>query len=392
MRILVVHNHYGQYAVGGEANVMGAEVQLLQMHGHEVMKYERTNAEIENAVLFDKLNIFKQITWSQEAYEAVGKIIDKFHPDLMHVHNYWFLLTPSIFAAARDRHVATVLTLHNYRMVCPGNQLLRNNKVCELCLKGNPWRILWHRCYPDGSIAKSFLSLMLYLSTRKKSFLEPWVDAYIALTEFGKQKFIEGGMPHWKIHVKPNFMADPLNGDETGTLGHGAIFVGRISQEKGLFTLMRAWEGIDYPLMIVGDGPLIAAIKQIAPPNVQFLGQRPHEETLRLISEAAIFIFPSDWYEGFPLTLLEAMALGRAVLASDLGPRCEMLRGGKAGLLFQSGDPNDLQQKVRYLIANPAYCIELGKAARQVYLEEYTPDKNYLILMSIYKRITTNIH
>jgi glycosyltransferase involved in cell wall biosynthesis len=391
MRILTVHNHYGDYLTGGEGNVFEAESRLLEDHGHEVRRFQCTNYQIFKSNIFRQIRTFIDVSWSKHGYELISEQIKNFRPDIMHVHNYWLILTPSIFKAARDYNVPTVLTLHNYRLLCPGGQFLRNNKPCELCMNGKSWRVLWHRCYPGKSLLKSFLSLRLYRDTQKKNFLAPWLDAYICLTTFGRKKFAEGGLPKEKLYVKPNFMEDPLNGKTTSTAGYGAIFVGRISPEKGLLTLMKSWQGINYPLTIVGDGPQMSKVRQIAPSIVKFIGERPHDETLKLIRDSAFFVFPSEWYEGFPLSLLEAMALGRAAVASDFEPRREMIQSRKTGLLFQPGNPDDLRNKVQLLIADPKLCSNMGFTARQEYLQKYTPEKNYQMLMNIYERIQTKL-
>jgi len=389
MRILIVHNHYGRYAQGGEENVMNAEVKLIQEHGHEVMKYERTNAEIyEDGSLVDKIRAFHDVAWSGKSYQEIKKVIHNFKPDIMHVHNYWLVLTPSIFAAAKDCGVKTVLTLHNYRLICPGGQFLKNGKVCELCLMGNPYRILYHRCYPGRSLLKSYLSLILYLNTKHRAFLTAVVDSYIALTNFGRLKFIEAGLPGEKIFVKPNFMRDPLETmPQIAPDGEGAFFAGRLSPEKGIATLLSAWNGLDYYLGVAGDGPLLAEMKRNAPSFAVFLEWQSHDEILRRLYESKFFIFPSEGYEGFPLSLLEAMSLGKAIIASDLGPRSEMIEDGVSGLLFEAGNANDLRAKAEILIRDPALRKKLGQAARKKYLALYTPETNYQILMNIYNRL-----
>jgi glycosyltransferase involved in cell wall biosynthesis len=389
MRILIVHNHYGRFAQGGEANVMEAEARLLTEHGHDVMKYERTNAEIyEEGSLADKIRALHEVAWSEKSYLEIKKVIREFKPDIMHVHNYWLVLTPSIFAAAKECGVSTVLTLHNYRLICPGNQLLRNGKVCELCITGNPFRVLYHRCYPGRSLLKSYLSLILYLETKKKAFLADVVDSYIALTNFGRSKFIEAGLPGEKIFVKPNFMRDPMEAmPQVNLYGKGALFAGRLSPEKGIAMLLKAWDGLDYPLWIAGDGPLLAEMKRNAPASAEFIGWQPQEEIIKRLCESTFFVFPSDWYEGFSLSLLEAMALGKAIIASNLGPRREMVDDGVSGLLFEAGNPKDLRAKVELLIQDGDLRRRLGKSAREMYLENYTPEKNYRLLMNIYNQI-----
>ena len=385
MRILIVLNHYGNFATEGEAQVVQAEFELLRSHGHIVSKYEATNAEIEELTLAGKCQSLMQVGWSENGYERVRAAIDAFRPDLMHVHNYWFRLTPSVFAAAKDRGVATVLTLHNYRLACPGNQFLRRGKPCELCMDGRASRILIHRCYPGGSWLKSLLAYRLYQETRKRQFLAPLVDAYIALTEFGKQKSLAGGLPLEKLYVKPNFMFDPLNGGRPTTPKEGAIYVGRISPEKGVLGLLEAWRNIDYPLTIVGDGPQMQKTRRTAGSQVKFLGNRSHDDVLRLIEQSAFLVFPSECYEGFPLALLESMAVGRAVVASDLGARREIVRDGQTGLLYRSRDIQDLTSKVRCLISGRNLCATMGAAAREAYLAEYTPAANYQMLIRIYE-------
>lgn len=388
MKILIVHNHYGQYAVGGEATVVKAEAELLRAHGHDVFVKEVTNAEFETYTPLKKLQAFRDVAWMKSGADLVGRVLDQFRPDIMHVHNYWFLLSPSIFAEAKKRKVATALTLHNYRLVCPGNQLLRNGKVCEDCLTGNPWRVLWHRCYPGKSFLKSALSLRLYLGTRSRSFLSPWVDAYIALTEFGKRKFVEIGIPETKIYVKPNFMNDPCIEPEVNSQpGEYALFVGRISPEKGLPDLMKAWKRIDFPLRIVGDGPQMKAIRRMAPASVVFTGAVTHPEVLEQLSKSSFLVFPSNWYEGFGLTILEAMALGKAVVASDLGPRREIVRDGVTGLLYRSGDVGDLREKIRRLIDDQSLAKSLGERGRAVFLRNYGAEVNYEALFRIYNKV-----
>jgi glycosyltransferase involved in cell wall biosynthesis len=386
MRILVVVNHYGNFVTqGGEPQVVHAEVELLRSHGHIVSKYEATNAEIEELTLVGKCQSLLQVGWSKTGYERVSVAIDAFRPDLMHVHNYWFRLTPSIFAAAKERGVATALTLHNYRLACPATTFLRKGRPCELCMDGKASRILIYNCYPGGSWLKSLLAYRLYQETRKRQFLASLVDAYIALTEFGRQKVLAGGLPSEKLYVKSNFMFDPLNGETPTPPRDGAIYVGRLAPEKGVLGLLEAWRDIDYPLTIVGDGPQMLEARRAGGSQVKFLGSRSHDDVLRLIEQSAFLVFPSEWYEAFPLTLLESMAVGRAVVASDLGPRREIVTDGQTGLLYRSGDIQDLTSKVRRLISDRSLCATMGAAGREAYLAKYTPATNYQALIRIYE-------
>ncbi|MDY6913839.1 MAG: glycosyltransferase family 4 protein [Planctomycetota bacterium] len=384
MRILTVHNYYGQYAPGGEGNVFEAETRLLKAHGHQVASYTRTNAELMRLGLAGRLRLAWNSAWSRQAYRAVQAEIRRFGPDLMHVHNTWMMLSPSIFAAAKELGVATVLTAHNYRLACPTGQFLRNGRVCEDCLGKRPWRAVVHRCYRD-SILASWLVYRMSQTNRQRGTFRRDVDAIIALTGFAKEKLAAAGIPHGRIHVKPNFIEDPLEGRKPSPAGDGAVFIGRLSKEKGLSILLAAWAGIDYPLTVVGDGPLRQELEAAAPPNVRFLGWVDRKDVLGLVAQAGFAVLPSQWYEGFPCTLVECMAMGRAVVASRLGAMAEIVADGRTGLLFEPGDPGDLRAKVESLIHQDGSAERMGHQARKDYLENYTAEKNYETLMSIYR-------
>lgn len=391
MRVLTIHNYPGNYATGGEGNVFEAEADLLRSHNHDVYQYKCTNSEILQESLFKRIKAFLEAPWSQYGYRVIREEIDKTSPDIMHVHNFFFILSPSIFRAARDAGIPVVATLHNYRLISPCSQLLRNGKVCEVCLNKNPWRILVHRCY-HHSLIGNILRYRIYYSGKKKYGWLNDIDSFISLTEFGKSKYIEGGLPKDRIYVKPNFIYDPMQKKEPFDSGYGAVFVGRVSTEKGIKTLLEAWRGVDYPLTIVGDGPQMAEVKEMASGNVEFVGMKTHTEAMQYIKNAAFIIFPSEWYEGFPLTILESMASGKTILASDLGPRSEMIKHKENGLLFKIGDSDDLHGKAKWLINHPDACVEMGKAARNEYLEKYSAKKGYEMLIEIYKKTIERYH
>jgi glycosyltransferase involved in cell wall biosynthesis len=391
MRILTVHNYPGDYASGGEGNVFEAETCLLRAHGHEVKQFQCTNAEFMQAGLFRRAKAFIDAPWSSYGYKKIQKAIREFQPDLIHVHNFFFVLSPSIFRAAKDMGVPTVVTLHNFRFISPCSQLLRNGQICELCLNKNPWRIMWYRCYRE-SFLDNLLRYRIYYSSKKKYGWLQDIDAFISLTDFGKKKYIEGGLPQSRIYIKPNFIDDPgYKVFESGNnKKYGALFVGRISPEKGIATLLKAWRGIDYPLRIVGDGPQMEQLQFFRSNNCRFEGFKKHTDAIQMMKEASFLIFPSESYEGFPLTILEAMASGTPVLATDLGPRKDIVVDGKTGLLFRTGDFNDLREKAEWFIAHPELCDVMGKNAREEFLAKYTAEKNYPLLMNIYYRAIEN--
>ncbi len=386
MKILGVHNYYGDYGFGGESKVFESEMDLLESKGHDIKKFTCTNFDVKNYSLFKRMHTYATSNWNHESYRLIKNTLDNFQPDIMHVHNTWLLLTPSIFQAAYELGIPSVVTLHNYRLACPSGQFIYKGRACEKCLGMNrPWPLLRNKCYRD-SYLKSFLRYRLYTSPRKKDVWVRKIGAIISLTNFAANKYISAGVPKNKIVVKPNCIDDPLENTEfRQTKQKGAIFIGRLSQEKGLITLIKAWKDIDYPLTIVGDGPLKDQLESLATNNVQFVGYLTADKTKEMLQSSAFIVFPSEWYEGFPMTLLEAMACGVPIVASRYGAMEAILIDCSTGLLFKKGDVADLKNTVSKLINNRILRKTLGERGRQEYLEKYTTSHNYQYLMDIYK-------
>ena len=379
MRILQVHNTYQQ--PGGEDAVVANEGALLTGKGHEVRLWSVSNDGIEGA--WAKLRTAWQVPYSHRARRQLGRVIADFGPDVVHVHNFFPLLTPSIYEACRDAGVAVVQTLHNYRTICAGALLLRDGRPCEDCIGASPYRGALHGCY-RGSRLGSLAVARMIARHREQGTWRTKVDRFIALTEFAKAKFVEAGFPADKIAVKPNFAADTGARTSEGDR-HGALFVGRLSPEKGIGTLLAAWRGLDVPLRIAGDGPLLNMVRDANSPNVAPLGGLPPEAVSREMARAAFLVMPSQWYEGFPMTLAEAFCQGLPVIASRLGAMAEIVEDGVTGLHFAPGDARDLAAKVRWAADHPEEMLEMGANARHAYEEKFSPDINYEILFSIYQ-------
>ncbi len=311
--------------------------------------------------------------------------------ELCHFHNTFPLISPSAYYASQQLHVPVVQTLHNYRLICPGSLLMRDGRICEDCVGR---KIVWpgaiHKCYRNSysasTVSATAFSLHNLLGTWGKR-----VDRYIALTEFARRKFIQGGLPAEKVVVKGNFI-DPDPGAGSGERGH-ALFVGRLSPEKGVTTLLDAWNrpGVRVPLRIAGGGPLADLVKETAlsNSNVQWLGEIGRAKVLEEMQSARVLICPSTWYEGFPLIIVEAFATGLPVIASDLGSMPELIRPGHTGLLFQPGNAEELGVKVQWAFEHADRIREMRVNARQAYEARYTAEKNYLSLMSIYDEVLT---
>jgi glycosyltransferase involved in cell wall biosynthesis len=388
MKILVVHNAYQQH--GGEDIVVAAEPALLRDRGHEVISYRRSNDELKGRKGIGALGMAADTVWSFSSRTALREILENERPDVAHFHNTFPLISPSVYYACAEAGVPVVQTLHNYRLLCPGATFLRDGKVCEECLgRAVPWPGVVHGCYRGSRPATLATAAMLSLH-RAMGTWQNKVNLYIALTEFAREKFIAGGLPGDRIVVKSNFVADrPVRQPCSG--GY-ALFVGRLSTEKGPQLLLSAWKGIEtrIPLRIVGDGALSKPLGEEVERNnlssrIELMGRRTPEEVGRVVARARFLVMPSVWYEGFPMTVVEAYACGVPVIASRIGSLAEIVEDGRTGLHFTAGDAADLAAKVEWAWTHPKQMEEMGRAARREYEAKYTAERNYEALMRIYE-------
>jgi glycosyltransferase involved in cell wall biosynthesis len=409
MKILLIHNHYIQ--PGGEDSVFEAEKSLLERMGHEVVEFVEDNHRL------DGVNPFKaavDAVWSRESYRKIRQLISETRPDVAHFHNTFLRISPAAYYACREEGVPVVQTLHNYRLICPGAILMRDGRVCEDCVgKAVAWPGVAHGCWRGSRAHTAVVASMLTFHRLLKTWHEK-VDLYIALTEFARQKFIQGGLPGEKIVVKPNF----IGSDELGVMSdelrvmsdelklstyHSSpftqrsyvLFVGRLSPEKGVCTLLQAWKTLrGIPLKIIGNGPLMAEaqafIEREGLGEVKLLGRLPRREVFSLMQKAHVLVFPSEGYECFPMTIAEAFACGLPVLASRLGAMEEIVEDGRTGLLFEPGNAEDLAEKVAWAWGHPKELEEMGREARREYEAKYTAERNYEMIMEIYGKVMGN--
>jgi glycosyltransferase involved in cell wall biosynthesis len=280
--------------------------------------------------------------------------------------------------------------LHNFRLICPAHTLYRNGGICEECVNGSLWNSVLHGCYRDSRVLTASLAMILSWHRLMRTW-EDCIACYIALTEFSREKFIAAGFHPAKIVVKPNFV-DQDPGPKTKT-GDFALFVGRLTPEKGLETLLDAWEHFParWQLQIIGDGPektdLESCIRQRKIANISFRGSLSRTETIALMKEARFLVVPSLWYEGFPMVIAEAMACSTPVICSRLGAMEEIVAHRRTGLHFTAGDAEDLAQKAAWAWIHPEDVAEMGRAARAEYERRYTAEENYAALMKIYQRV-----
>jgi glycosyltransferase involved in cell wall biosynthesis len=374
-RILIVHNAYQHE--GGEDSVVDAEITLLRSKGHEVEVYTRHNDEI---AAMSKLGLVGQTLWSNRTTENINCLINTFLPNVIHVHNTFPLISPSLYWAASKASIPVVQTLHNFRLLCPQAMFLRNGKVCEDCLGHIPWHAAMHGCY-RGSKAQSTVVAGMVVMHRAIGTWQKKITRYIALNEFCRQKFIEGGLPADRIMVKPNFVDFKVPKDIARA---GFLFVGRLSTEKGIQVLAKAAElATNASIRVAGTGSETSVIQGI--PNVQLLGPLDGNGVTLEMSRAMALVLPSIWYENFPRTLVEAFACGLPVIASRLGALAELVQEGTTGLLFEAGNAEDLASKLRWAHNNPQKMLEMGKNARRQYESEFAAEKNYQQLIAIYQ-------
>jgi len=381
MKILFVHNRY-QHA-GGEDSVLDAEMALMSKNGHVVTLSLQENDAINS--FSSKLKTFLYVAYSNFYKQWMTGEINKYKPDIVHVHNFFPLLTPSIYDACIEKNIPVIQTLHNYRTMCPGALLMRSGKICELCVKGSAYQSVLHGCYRN-SVVGTFAVARMVEHHRAKDTWSTKVNRFIALTKFARNKFIAAGFPEYKIRVKPNFSDNSQSAyDDVNFKRKGGLFVGRLSQEKGVGTLIEAWHDLDIPLKVAGTGPLEGELTDSQNEFVTALGMLDHDSVKKEMRKAAFLVMPSEWYEGFPMVLVEAFSQGLPVVASRLGGMAEIVEDGITGLHFEAGNAKDLAEKVQWMHDHPEECQQMGLNARKVFEEKYTADKNYEILMGIYQ-------
>jgi glycosyltransferase involved in cell wall biosynthesis len=375
VKILLVHNAYRFR--GGEDAVVESETKLLRDAGHEVIEYRRHSDEIRD---IGYLRTVADTVWSRQTRAELQKVIHTQRPDLLHAHNTFPLISPSAFWSAADARLPVVLTLHNFRLLCPQAMLLRDGRVCQDCVGRVPWRAVVHGCYRDSRSTTAVLSTML-VAHRALGTWQTKVDRFIALNEFCRDKFIEGGLPADRIVVKPNFvLPNPLPDVPREHL----LFVGRLSAEKGVDVLARAASGFQHgTLRVVGTGPHDKAL--LACPGASMLGFQDPAGVRREMRQALALVFPSLWFETFGLVMVEAFAAGTPVIASRLGAALSLVRDGETGLLVEPGNVDDLRTKMQWALEHPQQMAEMGRRARDFYLSRFTPEQNLSQLLAVYQ-------
>ena len=386
MRVLVLHNHY-QFA-GGEDAVVRAETEMLRQADISVELLETSNSFPGST---SRLRAAWNASWSRSAYDLVADVCRKFKPHVVHVHNFWLNFSPSVLAAARESGAATVLTLHNFRLLCVNALLLRNGAVCMDCIGTRPWRGIVRRCYRHSLAASATVGGMI-IANRARDTWARHVDAFIALSESSRAIFETGGVPASKLFVKPNFVAEAKMPHSAPSASRRIVCAGRLSPEKGFGMALSAWakHGLDTlgTLRIFGDGPsrgeLLFEAARLKLPGVVASPVSPME-VRSIIAQSRAVVVPSVCLENFPAIIAEAYSAGRPVIASDIGALGEIVDDGRTGLKFAPGDADQLADRLKAILQSDELADDLGRNARRKYLLRYTPERNLRELMKIYR-------
>jgi glycosyltransferase involved in cell wall biosynthesis len=390
IKVLFVHNYYQE--AGGEDRVVEQEIQLLKQNGIKVASYFTDNKNIKIDGIYNKVRLGLNTIWSFKEYRNIKKKITIERPDVVHFHNTFPLLSPSVYYAAKDLGIPVVQTLHNYRLACPNALFLRNGLICEKCVSGSLFYSIKYACYRNSRLQTIPLSAMLLTHRALKTWNKK-VDKYIALTKFAKDKFVENGINANKITVKPNYIDKKFKSKiSKNHKNNNILFVGRISKEKGLDILLEAWVQVKNKknglLEIIGDGPLKQEFEQKYKEysDIKFYGKLDNEIVLNYISNAKYIVVPSICFEGFPMTIVEAYSVGTPVISSNIGSLKEIVNNEVTGFHFKNNNVSSLVSVLSKALLFSNYSTLVENVKNQFEMS-YTSDYNFRKLIEIYEEV-----
>ena len=394
MRILIVHNRYRPAAPSGENAVVDQESAALRAAGHQVEVLQRHSEEIASWSSLRRATLPARVLWSEQSRRTVGKALVDFAPDVVHLHNTFPLLTPSVLHACRDAAVPVVATIHNYKLGCANGSFFRDGRVCHDCLGGVSLPALAHGCYRDSAAA----TLPIVVGSRMHA--AAWrqlVSAYVFISAAQRDLLAPLGLPPERSFVKHNFVPPPSATD--ADVEHQVAYVGRLDEAKGASFLMRAWDGFrarrprsPLRLVVVGGGEMAAAVERWAAsqPSVRMAGHVSRPEASRILAGSRAVVVPSQWEETFGMVAVEAMAAGTAPIASAHGAFPELITSGSDGALFPPTDAEALVDILAEVDVEPLRWEAYGRVARQTYLSRFTEAASTARLLDIYRFAVAN--
>lgn len=382
LSILIVHNYY--QIPGGEDTVVANEMKMLQEHGHKVILYTRHNSELKSMGKLRKILLPLTTIFNPKTYKDVKSIIRKEKIDVVHVHNTLNLVSPSVYYAAKKCRVKVVQTIHNFRLLCPGATFYRDGHICEDCIQKGLGCAIKHSCYRDSKAQTTacVISTLFHRITGIHKKIN-----YICLTDFNKEKLLSlKQIAEEQVFVKPNFVESNNEFIPEENRENQFVFAGRLDKLKGVNILFEAWEqmGNEAPKLIVcGTGPMEQWCREIIEMNgcnIEMKGFVPNAETRKLIAKSRALILPTQWYEGFPMSIVEAFSVGTPVICSDLGNAGSVVKEKITGLKFPVNDVGGLIKAVFEIQG-------LGEKTYTEYLTQYSETRNYEQLMRIYSAL-----
>lgn len=386
MNILQIHNFYK--ISGGECSVVMSERGMFDASCHEFVPFTVDSREIQVYAFGRKVLSFLQIPYNFENYNRLFRLLQTNLPDVAHVHNIFPLLSPSVYSVLKKYHLPVVQTVHNYRFLCPNGLFFINGQICEDCLHKGLFSCVKKKCMHDSWATSAMYAAAVGLAWRTGNIPNN-IDIFIALNRFGRDKLIQGGIPAEKIRICGNFIEHIA--DHPQAKADYVLYLGRLSSEKGLHTLFKAMQVLPphVRLKVAGSGPLEPELKDFAARHlggkVEFLGFVSGEEKTRLISHALCMVVPSEWYENFPISVVESLSLGTPVIASRMGGLPEMIEHQETGLLFTAGDAEDLAQQILTIYSDRESTKAMSKAAIEAARVRFSKETHLRELMSIYE-------
>ncbi len=401
MKILIINKFL--YPKGGDARCTLETGKLFSKKGHKVTFWGMEHPEnldfpykeyFVSHIDYNKpLGVFQQlknslkILYSLEAKNKINSLIKKWKPDIVHLNNFAHQISPSILDVFEKYNIATVMTMHDYKLVCPAYLMLLCDKPCERCKRGKYYYCFLNRCTKKSTTKSLVNTLEMYIHHKILGIYKK-IDLYISPSKFLMNKVKEIGFKGDIVYL-PNFVDlkeyEPVYKNKNKSI----LYFGRFSKEKGIETLIDAIKNLDVELKIIGSGPYEDELKNKVKVeninNVYFLGYKEERELIDIVRKSLFVVIPSEWYENNPMSVLESFVLGKPVVGARIGGIPELVIDGKTGFTFESGNAQDLREKINYLLANPKMVIEMGRNAREFVEKNFSSEKHYKKLMRIYR-------
>jgi len=381
LRVLLVHNDYAGF--GGEEAVLRDTISLLERKGHHVAVFRRSSVDIAH-VFLGQVRAFLSGIYSLSSRQEMKRLLRLQRPDVVQVQNLYPWISPSVLLECRYEGVPVVMTVHNYRLVCPWSLLLSNGRICKRCFGGKEFWCVLKNC--TGNLLKSIGYAARSYFARKLRMFADNVTLYAPLTEFQRDILCCDGYPAERMVVLPNMCA-VVPGSDDDYPGEYVGYAGRISPEKGIDVLIKAARSLpEVPFRLAGSYNRMPHLPDICPDNVRSVGHLGGDALDTFYRGARICVLPSVCYETFGLVIAEAMMRGKAIVCSRIGGLPEIVEDGVTGLLFEPGNATDLAEKIAYLWERPQLCRQLGRAGREKALRDYSPEKYYERLIAVYEK------